>query len=143
MIGLNLRMTEQTAALACAQLAKGHDIIAGRRELALEMTDMVKGIPFVDPPNEAVNCKHVYYQWAAKVWGWKRTKFLEVLNGHGLPMRKGYSPLLSDIFGSNESFPVARQMEDRELVTFEICAYEPSKKQLKIMREIFKMAGEK
>ena len=141
-MGLNLRMTEQTAALAVAQLNKGHSIIADRRELALEITSMVKDIPFVLAPEEAIGCRHVYYQWAARIYGWKRGKFIATLAKHGLPMCCGYSPLLSTIFKSSGNYPVAEKMEYEELVTFEICSYSPTNRQRKIMRDIFKIAGD-
>ncbi len=142
MMGLNLRMTEPTAAMACAQLNKALWIIEGRRELALEMTDMVKNIPFVTAPKERDGCRHVYYQWAAKVAGGKRKEFVSKLAEYGLPMNIGYSPLLSDVFHTGGDYPVARRMEDEELITFEICSYDPTKQQREIMREIFKYAGD-
>lgn len=139
-MGLNLRMTEPIAAMACAQLAKGPKIIESRRELALEMSDMVKDIPYVEAPKDIEH--PVYYKWAAKVWPWKRKRFVSLLNADGLPMDLGYSPLLTDVFGDSNEHPVARQLEEQELITFEICAYDPSKRQRKAMREIFKRAGD-
>lgn len=139
--GLNLRMTEIVAAMAVAQLEKGTNSVTNRRELALEMTDMVLDIPAISPPAEAPYCTSSYYIWAAKVWPWKRTGIVAGLNERGLPVRAGYSMLLSDIFQQQGLYPIARSMEDKELMTFEICAYTPSRKQRKIMREIFRIVG--
>jgi len=141
--GLNLRMTEPTAALAVAQLSKVGGIVAERRELAEEMTAMVKNIPWVEPPIEGKDCIHVYYIWAAKVTKGSRHEFVESLVRHGLPMNAGYSPLLNRVFKSGGSYPVAERMEDRELITFDICSYSPTKEQRKIMWEIFDLAGSK
>lgn len=139
--GLNLRMTEQTAAIACAQLSRTQMVIRGRRELAQEMTQMVRDLPGVIAPKEADNCEHVYYIWAAKIYQHKRREFVETLVSHGIPMNVGYSPLLSRIFRSYEVFPMAQLLEDVELITFDICSYDPSAKQRKIMWEIFDLAG--
>lgn len=139
-MGLNLRMTEPIAAMACAQLNKGPQIIAGRRELALEMTDMVKDIPYIEPPKDIEF--PVYYKWAAKVWPWKRKSLVKYLNNAGLPMELGYSPLLTDIFHNSNEYPVARQLEEQELINFEICSYDPTTRQRRVMRELFKRAGD-
>lgn len=145
--GLNLRMTEPIAAMACAQLARGPEIIRQRRELAHEIDSMVRDIPFIRAPLEAIGCTHVYYIWAAKVSPSKRGALSLQLNWHGVPVRPGYSPLLSDIFEPNRNdpgkWPMARAMEDRELMTLELCAYEFSNRQRKTMREIFKIVSER
>lgn len=141
MMGLNLRMTEPTAALACAQLSKGPWIVEGRRELALELTDMVKDFPQIHPPQELSNCRHVYYIWAAKVWSWQRQDFVGRLNNLGIPMREGYSPLLSEVFKTMTHCPVAVNLEEKELMTFDICSYSPTSRQRKIMRQIFQAVG--
>lgn len=139
-MGLNLRMTEPIAAMACAQLSKLPTIIEGRRSLALEMTDMVKDIPYVEAPKDWEY--PVYYKWAAKVWPWKRKRFVKLLNDAGLPMELGYSPLLSDIFKIEGEWPIARQLEDQELINFDICSYDPTARQRRVMRELFKRTGD-
>lgn len=141
-VGLNLRMAEQTAAIACAQLSRAPMVIRGRRELAQEMTQMVRGIPGVLAPQEAPGCEHVYYIWAAKIYEHKRHEFVETLVAHGIPMNLGYSPLLNRVFRSGgDVFPMAQLLEDVELITFDICSHDPSAKQRKIMWEIFDLAG--
>lgn len=142
-IGLNLRMTEQTASLAVAQLSRMTDIIESRRQLAHDMNAMVINLwPFLASPEEGIGCKSVYYQWAARVWPNKRKVFVERLNAMGLPMRVGYSPLLTDIFMSQDRTPTARAFEDESLITFEICAYNPTRKQRILMKDIFEQAAE-
>ena len=138
MIGLNLRMTETTAAIACAQLAKAPKIIAGRIALAEELTDMFHGIPWIIPPKADVDCKHVYYIWAARIRDGRRQNLLDSLFVKDFPIRKGYSPTLNRVFKSDQKCPIAEKMEDEELITFEICAYDPKSRHLKQMREIVK-----
>jgi dTDP-4-amino-4,6-dideoxygalactose transaminase len=141
--GFNLRMTEPTAAIACAQLAKGPKIIEGRRELALELTDMVKDIPWIIPPVEDVDCRHVYYIWAARVQDNKRDVFCQMLSEDGIPIRAGYSPPLNRIFKSHQSCAVAQHLEDKELICFEVCGYSPRTQQMKKMRKIIQQTAEK
>lgn len=142
-MGLNLRMTEPIAALGCAQLNQGPDIIRKIRELALEISECVTPFDYIRRPLEGVGCTPVYYQWAAKVLRQKRTAFVMQLNWHGFPMRPGYSPLLSDVFNIQGHWPIATEMEDEVLITYEICAYDLSSRQRRAMREIFKIVGER
>lgn len=138
--GLNLRMTEPIAAIACAQLAKASNIIHGRRELAHALTEMVRWVPWIIPPHEDHGCRHVYYVWAARIMNGKRRRFLEILLGYNFPIRAGYSVPLNKVFESEDKAPVCDRMEEEELVTFEICAYDPKFRHLRVMREIIKRA---
>lgn len=135
--GLNLRMTELTAAVACAQLGKANWIIESRQQLAASLTDMVLPYSGIIPPKTAPGCSHVYYIWAAKVPSAARDQMIQCLNECGFPMNRGYSPLLSRVFKTNQLFNVAEDMEDRELITFDVCSYSPKKRHLKLMKEIF------
>jgi dTDP-4-amino-4,6-dideoxygalactose transaminase len=147
--GLNLRMTEPTAAIACAQLAKAKDIIAGRIELAETLTDMVKDIPWIVPPKADTGCRHVYYQWAARVindklgMGVKRFRFTNALQEEGFPLLAGYTKPLHGVFEPfmQHRLPVVERVEYKEIMTFEVCAWDPSKDQLKRMYEMVKRAA--
>jgi dTDP-4-amino-4,6-dideoxygalactose transaminase len=141
-MGLNLRMTEPIAALASAQLSKGPGIIEGRRELALELTDMVKDYLQIHPPVERDGCRHVYYIWAAKIWHWDRRQFVARINSFGFPLREGYAPPLHRVFNMPDVHPIAETLEYCDLMTFEVCSYSPNRKQRKIMRQIFKEVGD-
>ena len=141
-VGLNLRMTEVTAAIACAQLSKVEKIVAGRIELAEAITDMVEDIPWIIPPRADVGCTHSYYIWAARIINGAREEFVHELNEHGFPMRERYSPTLNRIFNANQSCPVAEKLEDEELISFDICSHDPSRKQLRIMKDIVHEAAE-
>ena len=141
--GLNLRMTEPIAAIACAQLAKAERVIERRRELALELTDMVEGISWIIPPRERKGCRHVYYLWTPCIARNVRHRFVAELNKRGFPIREGYSPLLNRVFRSDDVCPKARIIEEEEIAVFEVCAHDPSPRQRKVMRQIIKqVAGE-
>lgn len=136
-------MTEPTAAIACVQLSKAKKIIAGRIELAHELSDMFAGYPWLRPPSADVGCKHVYYTWAALVSGDRRELLVKRLNARGFPIRAGYSPLLHRIFPDTKNFcPIAEYTEDNEIICFEVCRYDPGWRQRRQMREIAKRALE-
>ena len=139
--GLNLRMAEPIAAIACAQLKKALWIISGRIALAEEITDMFEGIPWVTPPRADVGCVHVYYVWMARVAPEKRAKFSLALRDKGLPFNEGYCRPLNLLFGSPGACHVAEQMHYRQFMSFEICAYTPKTQQMKKMRGIIRHAA--
>ncbi len=145
-VGLNLRMTETTAAIACVQLEKAKKIIAGRIELAHDLSDMFAGYPWLTTPSADAGCKHVYYTWAGLVTGGRRERLVKLLNAHGFPMRAGYSAPLNRIFfdGVKQHYfcPNAERIEDNEIITFEVCRYDPGWRQRRQMREIAKRTME-
>jgi perosamine synthetase len=137
-VGLNLRMTEPTAAIVCAQLGRADEIMEGRRSLALAITDMMHDIPWIDPPREGINCRHSYYVWAGKAHDAnRRAKFCYELCLRSFPMKAGYTKILPDVFRIRDyDCPTARRIETNEIITFEVCAYDPKAHHLKRMREI-------
>src|SRR5512143_1215537 len=141
LVGLNLRMTEPIAAIACAQLVRGPGIIETRRELAAELTDMFSDIAWVNPQGDDVDCKHVYYRWVAKVRNGNRDLFVEKLKERGVPMLAGYSPPLNRVFKADQICPVAEYMEDHELISFGICEWNPKRRHLNQMREVIKFVA--
>lgn len=140
-VGLNLRMTQPTAAIACAQLKKGLAIIRGRRALAHELTHIFRQVPGIVLPGDDIDCSHVYYVWAARMSPYQRRPFVQYLNQRGLPVREGYAPLLHQVFHSNDECLVAEDVQ-RELITFEVCAYSPTRRQLIKMQELVQRAVE-
>lgn len=143
--GLNLRMTEPTAAIACAQLLKASKIIPTRIELAHELTSMVSNIPWIRPPIEDKGCTHVYYIWAALVDDpeqSRRFRFTNRLQMDGFPMLAGYSKPLHGVFGENVNLPVVQKVEYKQIIVFEICQWNPGRQHLKKMREMIKVAAD-
>lgn len=142
-MGLNLRMTEPIAAIASAQLKKGASIVQTRVALAEEITACFEGIDFVEPPAVRQGSHHVYYVWAGKIRGdrarERRGAFLAALQDHGVPFRIGYAPPLHRIFNPPEDeqhYPTTCDLEDNRLFTFEICAFDPKARHLRLMKQI-------
>ncbi len=142
-LGLNLRMTEPIAAIACAQLAKAHEIIQGRRDIGLALSDMVKDIPWIKAHVDQPGCRHVYYLWTALIDSrTRRGEFVIRLNERGVPIRGKYAPLLHRLFDSGDECPVVEDIDSR-IVVFEVCAYDLTDHHLGTMREIIKrVAGD-
>lgn len=142
-LGLNLRMTEPIAAIACAQLSRSWPIIEGRREIGLALCDMVKDIPWITAHVDQPGCKHVYYLWTALMDSSKRRgEFVTRLNERGVPIRAKYAPLLHRMFNTGDSCPVVEDVDSR-IVVFEVCAYDLSRQQMKLMAEIInRVAGD-
>jgi len=145
-IGGNFRMTEPIAAIACAQLKKGRKLVQTRIDLAESITDIFKQVYFAEPPIARRGEVHSYYLWAGKITGSNpcdiRERFVTKLNERGVPFRIGYAPLLHKLFGEIYPLPVAEEMENGRLFTFEVCAYDPKAHHLKQMREIILQEAE-
>jgi hypothetical protein len=73
--------------------------------------------------------------WAARIWKGNRDALVTSLTDYGLPIKAGYCTPLSRLFKTDEAMPVTDDVE-REIMTFEICAYDPSKSDLAEMRDI-------
>ena len=146
-LGLNLRMTEPVAAIACAQLKKGIKNVQSRIELAETITDIFKQVSFVIPPAKRYGAVHVYYLWAGKIAGddarLTRERFISGLVQRRVPFKCGYSPLLHKLFKEDYSLPVAEEIENERLFTFEICAYDPKSHHLLKMRDIILLEADK
>jgi perosamine synthetase len=144
--GLNLRMTEPIAAIACAQLDRAQKIIQTRIELAEQLTEMFDGVPWIKVSKPDVDCKHVYYAWTAQC-GCMRDRLCIELHNCGMPITAGYSRPLHHIFKQPiESgwavVPMVNQIQE-QLILFETCAYDPTRYQRKKMAEIVKYAIDK
>src|SRR5260370_719881 len=142
-IGLNLRMTEVTAAIALVQLKKADKIISERIEIAETLTDMVKDLPDITPPVVRDGCKHVYYCWAAKIDS-DRDAFVDAMVAEGVPLRKGYvEPLykLPAFQKFKTHCPVAEKVQSC-LALYENCSYSPTTQQLKQFRIAFEKVAD-
>lgn len=140
MLGLNLRMTEIQAAIALAQLQRRGVLIGSRVELAEELTHMMANIPDLQLPTVREGCKHVYYMHATLVLNGDRDWFVKVLNAEGVPVKAGYVTPLYRIPAFNRAAPSSCPVTERvesQIVTFEVCRYDPSRRQLKEMKDAF------
>lgn len=141
-LGLNLRMTELTAALAIEQLKKKDEIIASRRFIWEELSRQCreKRLPII-PPGEREGCFVSPYAWA----GLLHTKDY---NGRlPFPLKKGYmQPLYRlsafhkhQVPGIATHCPVTEAVESR-IVLFELCSFNPSQDEItELIEELAKV----
>ena len=139
--GLNLRMTEVTAAIVCAQLDKADKIMAGRREVAMKMTEIFDKIPWVMPSREDNGCISSWYVWSARTSEKILVPFVEKLNKAGLPIGIGYQNL-THIFDPSQRCLVTEEI-NKTMFTFEVCAYDPNARHWEaIAHQVAKAANE-
>jgi len=130
-IGLNLRMTEVTAAMAHSQINKAINIIYDRQRQASAITMAVRLFDWIEPPFHYEDCSHVFYAWACKVLsekiGIEREKIVAAIEAEGFPIKCGYPPLhrMQAFKDANISYPlkVAERMHDWEIALVENCTY--------------------
>jgi len=144
-IGLNLRMTEVTAAIALAQLARGKSIVEGRIAQAEAIIAAIGPIPGLRPPVVRAGCKHVYYTIPFLIEG-ERARFVTALAAEGVPLVEGYGPPLYRLPAFApfaRPCPVADDLHDRRLFYFENCGYDPSPEQIRQIGNAFQKVAER
>ncbi len=147
-IGLNLRLSEVSAAIALAQLNRADKIIGARIEQAEAIIDAIGDIPGLRMPVVREGCKHVYYAVPFLVeheFTRFRKKFVARMQIEGVPLSEGYvAPLyrLPAFSKFARKCPVAEGLHDRRLFLFENCAWSPTKEQIKQIGNAFKKVAE-
>ena len=130
-LGLNLRMTEVTAAMARIQLNRAAEIMESRLRFAVELEREVQRqklwitTPFIRP-----EASHAFYVWGAQL---KR----DVEKVLPPPWKRGYMrPLyhLKALEAGHVSLPVVERVESK-MVLMEICAHDPSHDEIVTMVE--------
>ena len=142
-VGLNLRMTEITAAIACAQLSRGKSIVQTRVDLAEKLIEGLKDNPLVkiNPPRHG--CKHVYYVLPMEINpNVSRDWVVKALAEEGVPLVPGYVAPLYWLpafkeFAPKHGCPITEKLHKESLAYFEICAYDPTDAQVKQIIDAF------
>lgn len=132
-VGLNLRMTEVTAAMARCQLKKAPAIMKRRIEIGNLLTRCALELcpSTLFPPNERQGYEHVYYVWAAQLGAPPKGPI-------PTPFHLGYlTPLhrMSAFKDHATPLPVVDEVEGRMLLV-EVCSIDPTDD------EIFQMVKE-
>ena len=152
-IGLNLRMTEVSAAIALSQLYKAETLVQGRIDQAEAILAAIGPIPGLRwPPPDYKGSRNVYYtipfliDLPKTLDDWKRRpEFCAMLRGLGVPIVEGYvTPLyrMPAFSMFDRPCPVAEDLHDHRLLYFENCAYSPTDAQIRLIGDAFKMAAE-
>jgi perosamine synthetase len=94
-LGYNFRMSDITAALGIAQLAKVDKIIGMRKKNAAKMSQKLSGITEIEIPHYSENCCHVYQMYAIRVKEGqeKRDALLAQLSKKGIMAKVYFYPV--------------------------------------------------
>jgi perosamine synthetase len=98
-LGYNLRMTNIAAALGRVQLRRLEELNRRRRENAEIMTNILKNVEGVTPPQEMPWAKHVYNQYVIRVtseYPLSRDELREALWQHGIGTAVHYPRAIPD-----------------------------------------------
>lgn len=146
-IGLNLRMTELSAAVALAQLQRYPEIIGSRLAQAQEILMFIGDIAGLRPPIVRNDCKHVYYTIPFLLTEGNmltRGRFCHSLREQGVPVVNGYvAPLytLPAFAEFKRECPVAESLHWDKLFYIENCAYDFTADEIKKIGAAFRQAA--
>jgi dTDP-4-amino-4,6-dideoxygalactose transaminase len=90
--GFNARMTDMQAALGLCQLRVLDEILAMRRHLADRYTQILNGIPGLDPPHDPPYAERTWQSYCVRVnplAAVSRTELMQRLLDDGIPTRRG------------------------------------------------------
>jgi perosamine synthetase len=160
MVGMNLRMTELSAAVGIEQARQGEIHIAGRERVAKSLSAAVAGLDGLIAPQVRNGCRHNYYCWVmrldVKKLGVSRTTLSCALAAEGFPHFVGYvAPLyrlplfqkrraigrdgfpftLSNRRYTDGLCPVAERLHAEDLILFEPCAWSIADATLRLLGE--------
>lgn len=140
--GLNLRMTETTAAIALSQLVRAEEIVGDRIHQARKIEACLADIPWIKPPVVRDDCSHSYYAWAFTYneddLGLPRKRLVEALAAEGFPLSEGYVQPLYHLRAFKPyayTCPVAEELHNKTLAYFENCSWSPNDEQILQFRD--------
>jgi dTDP-4-amino-4,6-dideoxygalactose transaminase len=155
LIGHNFRMTELSAAIGREQLKRAEGLVRRRIEIAERLTEGLRALKGIVPPQVRPGCRHVYYVWAGRFLGREigvdRELFAKALVAEGVPLSTGYvRPLyLLPVFQERIALgrdgfpfnmtqrryekglcPVTERLYESELFLYLVCSYDPTDEQV-------------
>ena len=163
MVGLNLRLTELSAAVGLVQLEDAEKHISRRQHLAESLSEGCKDLEGITTPVVREGCRHVSYCWVIRydsdITGVSRQAFVEAVQAEGFPCFPGYiRPLyMLPVFQQRIAIgrngypftmtkreyaeglcPVAERLHADEIIGFETCAYDISDEDIPLLIEAFR-----
>ena len=149
MVGMNLRMTELSAAIGLCQLDRLDEHVDRRERLARTLSDGTRDLEGWTVPAVREGCRHNYYEWVvrydAETMGVSRELFSKALAAEGFPHFTAYlAPLYRlPLFQERKAIgpdgfpftltertypdglcPVTERLHEREAILFEPCAFD-------------------
>ncbi len=83
-VGYNHRMTEMAAAIGLEQIRKLDRLNESRIKNAQKLTEMLKGVEWLETPKPEKNSRHVFNQYTIRIKGKSREKVIEALKRQGI-----------------------------------------------------------
>lgn len=128
--GLNLRMTEITAAIAREQLKKLDGIIRRRRQIAERLSVGLLDCNRFVTPVERSGCENVYYTYPLITkCGWAHR---EIARDQCSVLNSGYT-LASGYISGTGNTPVSIYLHTNSLLNFETCTFDPTDEEIDSM----------
>jgi len=96
-LGTNIRMSDLTAAIGCAQLEKVDRLIGGRREAASRLNEALEPVEGVHVPAALPDSRHVYQLYTVEFDPEvNRQTVIETLDEHGISSKIYWETLIHD-----------------------------------------------
>lgn len=93
-VGVNIRMTELSAAVGQAQLGQIDELVGRAEAIAKRLTEGTSDLAGFTPPAVRIGCRHNYFMWSCKLdatlLGTTRSAFSRALTAEGVPNAEGY-----------------------------------------------------
>ena len=90
----NYRMTELQGAVALAQIRKAKEIVERKRQAGNRLTELIRGVPGVNPPTIPKKCKHSFWLYPLTIdrdiLGIGPEDFSRAVSAEGIPCSHGY-----------------------------------------------------
>jgi len=160
LVGMNIRMTELSAAVGRAQLERIDDLVGRAEQIAMRLSQGIRGLNGIIPPAVRQGCRHTYFMWSCKLdpdaLGISRSAFAKALNAEGFPNAEGYvAPIytiplfqkriaigshgfpfnLGDRTYARGDCPVVEAMHERFLLQFQPVSWEADDEQVDMLIE--------
>jgi len=170
-VGMNLRMTELSAAIGLAQIGKADQHVEARERMAEALSIGTKDLEGWAVPVVRDGCRHNYYVWMARydeaAMGVNRDLFSKALAAEGFPHATGYLPPLYrlPLFQQRKAFgrdgypftlsertydgalcPVTERLYENQAVLFEPCAFDADETvttgMIEAVRKVHRLRGD-
>ncbi len=156
-IGYNFRMTEISAAIANAQLAKLDYLVDRCEQIGSQLSNKMNEFDCLQTPVIAKGSRHVFFSWALRYFeektGVSRDVFCKELQKENVPINAGYvkplyklslfsndSPKYNYKIGNNKNknCPVTERLHYKELMSIQIPGLDIKKDDIEYIYKAFK-----
>jgi dTDP-4-amino-4,6-dideoxygalactose transaminase len=114
-LGFNYKMSDITAAIACAQLSRFDEVLEWRRVLGHLWTQAIGDIQYLVPP-KVEGEDHIYQSYVPVTKFINRNKLILNLRAQGIQAQIGtYASQMQPVYNSKDKCPVSMQLFDQAI----------------------------